>query len=392
MPGEQTQTTQQQQTQNSNMSSASQPWAPTRSSLMDLLGRFSNLGSSGVPSATTGALSNLSDAAAALPNMGGDALAAIKNLFSPDSGGNGALTNGYSLLKKNIGNVAGGGELDPYTTPGFGDSIARMTNDITSKVKDVYNASGRDPSGAGSFAGSLGKGLTEGIAPIIQNQYNTNNANRMAAANKLFDASGAVSSGLNNSAMSAIQASGQLPGLFMQPAAAQFDAANKGSDLQWQNLSRWLQGTLPIAALGSETNSSGTTNSNGTSTRTTPESTLGNILGGAAGLTGLLGQTGAFAGAQGAGWLSTMLPMLAMSDERLKENIEEVGTTHDGQPLYQYNYKGDAIPRIGLMAQEVEKLRPDAVVEIGGFKAVDYGKATEKARRIGMMHDLLEAA
>jgi hypothetical protein len=29
-----------------------------------------------------------------------------------------------------------------------------------------------------------------------------------------------------------------------------------------------------------------------------------------------------------------------------------------------------------LMAQEVEKRRPDAVTTHGGFKAVNYGKAT----------------
>ncbi len=68
------------------------------------------------------------------------------------------------------------------------------------------------------------------------------------------------------------------------------------------------------------------------------------------------------------------------SDERIKENKDEVGSLHDGTPVYSYNYIGDETPRIGLMAQDVEKTRPDAVREFGGIKAVDYDKATARSR------------
>jgi len=54
------------------------------------------------------------------------------------------------------------------------------------------------------------------------------------------------------------------------------------------------------------------------------------------------------------------------SDERLKEDILPVGELYDGTNVYSYRYKGDHVPRIGLMAQEVEKTNPGAVVEIGG--------------------------
>ncbi len=71
--------------------------------------------------------------------------------------------------------------------------------------------------------------------------------------------------------------------------------------------------------------------------------------------------------------------MFTPSDVNLKENIEPVGELYDGTGVYRYNYKGDVTPRIGVMAQEVEKSRPDAVVDFAGFKAVDYGKATDLA-------------
>lgn len=77
------------------------------------------------------------------------------------------------------------------------------------------------------------------------------------------------------------------------------------------------------------------------------------------------------------------------SDARLKEDIETVGELFDGQRIYSYTYKGDDVPRIGLMAQDVERLYPDAVKEFGGFKAVDYGKATRYASALA---DFLDAA
>jgi hypothetical protein len=67
------------------------------------------------------------------------------------------------------------------------------------------------------------------------------------------------------------------------------------------------------------------------------------------------------------------------SDERLKENIQRIGETDDGQPIYRYNFKGEKRTQIGLLAQEVEKHHPEAVGLAGGYKTVDYKKATQDA-------------
>lgn len=63
------------------------------------------------------------------------------------------------------------------------------------------------------------------------------------------------------------------------------------------------------------------------------------------------------------------------SDIRIKENITPEGTTWNGFNVYTYNYKyNDPSHRSrGVMAQEVELTRPDAVVEIDGVKHVNYG-------------------
>jgi hypothetical protein len=63
------------------------------------------------------------------------------------------------------------------------------------------------------------------------------------------------------------------------------------------------------------------------------------------------------------------------SDRRLKENIKRIGKADNGIPLYLYNYIGETEPRIGPMADEVEKVKPEAVGEFGGFKTVRYDLA-----------------
>jgi hypothetical protein len=81
--------------------------------------------------------------------------------------------------------------------------------------------------------------------------------------------------------------------------------------------------------------------------------------------------------------IGTTLASLPWSDKRLKENVKKVGETFDGQPIYSFNYKGQDQTQIGLMAQDVEKRHPEAVGEAGGYKTVDYDKATEDAAERG---------
>lgn len=67
---------------------------------------------------------------------------------------------------------------------------------------------------------------------------------------------------------------------------------------------------------------------------------------------------------------------------RLKEDIVAVDTLFDGTPVYRYRYKGAPACHIGLQAQDVEQTTSGAVIEINGYKAVDYRAATERSREI----------
>lgn len=68
--------------------------------------------------------------------------------------------------------------------------------------------------------------------------------------------------------------------------------------------------------------------------------------------------------------------IMAGSDRRMKENIIEVGQDEaTGLNLYEFNYLGDTEHRYrGVMADEVERIVPDAVVyDDLGFASVNYG-------------------
>lgn len=347
------------QQQNQTQNSQTDPWAPAIPALTNILGKLSGM-NTGVTGDQQNAANTLLGGAGAIPSFGADASSVATKLFGSDTSPQvGMLSDALNQYKTNIGGTASGTELDPYSTPGFSDAINTATNDITNKVKSVYAGSGRDPSGAGSFAKSLGRGLTEGIAPTIAAQFNTNNANRFAAAKNLYDASGGTAGAITGQQQvpltNAVQGVGLLPQIasaYLAPGTAQMTAANTAQSLPYENLMKQIAPLLGIAGLGntSSGNASGTTTQN--------QSLMSNIMAGGTGALAL---------------------MSLFSDERLKEGIEKVGELHDGQPVVRYTYKGDNVPRIGLLAQEVEKSEPDAVSTFGGYKLVHYGKATDKA-------------
>lgn len=93
-----------------------------------------------------------------------------------------------------------------------------------------------------------------------------------------------------------------------------------------------------------------------------------------------LGDLGGVMG--GAASLMTAWP----SDRRIKENIKEVGVDQrTSLTLYEFNYIGDEHKRYrGVMADEVEMLYPDAVVDTDeGYKAVLYEQLGIKFEEVG---------
>lgn len=64
---------------------------------------------------------------------------------------------------------------------------------------------------------------------------------------------------------------------------------------------------------------------------------------------------------------------MLFSDKRLKKNIKKIGQTPAGIGVYEFNYIHNDIPQTGVMAQEVEKVIPAAVITgSDGYKMVNY--------------------
>lgn len=103
----------------------------------------------------------------------------------------------------------------------------------------------------------------------------------------------------------------------------------------------------------------------------------------ASGMGGLFGNTGtqATTQTQSGGLLGNLLGLglstIALgSDIRLKEDIRRVGQTDAGLPIYIYRYKGDPVHHMGVMAQDVAEMQPDALGPLicDEFLSVYYGK------------------
>ena len=72
--------------------------------------------------------------------------------------------------------------------------------------------------------------------------------------------------------------------------------------------------------------------------------------------------------------------IMAFSDIRMKENIKQIDWLPNGLPVYSYEYKPEFKDIaghgkfVGVMAQEVEMVRPEAVITTSeGYKMVNYG-------------------
>ena len=133
------------------------------------------------------------------------------------------------------------------------------------------------------------------------------------------------------------------------------EQALKGAPLDVLERIAKMYGGLPLNLLTGNT-TTGNSSSSGTSKTWDPAGTLSSLLsaGGSA--------------AQGASAL------MALSDRRLKTDVEKVGERPDGLGVYAFRYLWSPVRYIGVMAQEVLGVKPEAVVHLpGGYMAVNYG-------------------
>jgi hypothetical protein len=340
------------------------PWQAAQPMLQGILGQLNPLvQNSGLNPTESGAINQLSQNAA----QGNPYASQISGLAGNLLNGGGAtaqapgLQSGLSTLQSQLTPYANGSMIG--NNPALQAQLAQIASDTTNQVNSQFAAAGRE--GSGMNQQTLARGIAQGEAPVIAGQYNQDVANQLNAANSLYGAqnstsgllAGLTQQGLANQLQGVTSSQDALNAQNYTPQQ-QLALAQLTQSIPAQNLGLLAQIGVPIAGLGSQT--SGTTQ--GTQQMSGAQ------------------QFGAIA--SGIGSLLTGYGNYTKSDMRLKEDIEQVGTLFDGTPVYGYRYKGAPAYHIGLMAQDVEKTAPGAVVEINGYKAVDYRAATEASRRV----------
>jgi hypothetical protein len=298
---------------------------------------------------------------------GQDALTTqANNMISTGSANNQTGYNQASALS----NAAGKGILslnrDDYMNPFQNDVINSTVTSSQDALKQALAGNADKAVAAKAFGGSRGA-IVDGVTTAQNNKdlmaqiagLNTTNYNQATNAmqgditSKL-----AAASQLTGNQDSANKASSaQIGGLLSAGQANQAqqqnvlnDAQNKFNDAKNYDTDRL---NLMLSALGMSPY--------GKTDSTTKDTTQGS--------------SGTDIAQMGMGVLSLLPTLFALSDKRTKKNIKKVGKSQStGISIHEYNYKGEkpGTPKHrGPMAQDVEKLLPDAVANIGGVKMVD---------------------
>lgn len=369
-----------QQTQQSQQSQTD-PWAPTQPLLKDILAGVSGqIGSYQPTSAETGALNTMRGNAANTPNFAPQTGALANDLLAGGPDRTSILSNAYSGLQGQLLPYLSPSYLDPTTNPALSSVLGTIKSDVGNSINGMFAGAGRDLSGM--HAQTLARGLSQGLAAPLFDQYNRNVSTQLGAAGALFDAGGSTAGGLSalDQQSLANRATGLDIGVNGIPAAQNAGAMNTlnteaiARSLPLQNLAQLLGLVAPVAGLGSQSSGTGTSTTSGTQTMSGAQqfATIMNGIG--AGIGGFNPQTGAASGG--------MALLKMFSDRRTKDDIEQIGQLFDGTPIYRFRYKGDPRVTVGLMADDVERYAPEAVAELGGVKIVDYRQATERAARM----------
>jgi len=336
---------------------------------------------------------------------------AASNFAGAGRYGSGAYANTNSQQQQDLGRTLGNLSANIYganyqTERGRQDAAAQafgqLVNQQNALQGNLYNLAGQQYlGGLNQAAEAYSRGGMLDVANLaaqqnalntMQTGYQTGNQQQLAAL-QLFPS---LMQAEYAPAQAMIQAGQGLTGLDQAQIQDQMNRFYGQQQAPWTNLQQYMN------AIGQPTT--------GSNTQTQPYFTnpMANILGAATGGLGLYnGLSSAFGGgASPAGWLagsgmgSGILTNAAtgatsdiagsglasglgkglgkMSDRRLKRDIEFIGVLPNGLSIYSFNYLWDDEPQVGLMADEVERVHPEAVM-VGpfGFKAVDYDRAMQ---------------
>ena len=294
----------------------SAPWAPAQGYLKDALGQASDL--------YTGGKLGIDYSGDWVADMTGGQQDALRGIIR-QAGENTGILQG---LLGSLGGIADGSTQGQNWDTIASDTITRLMPGINSSF------AGSGMTGSTLHQQNLSKGLSEGLATAKVGHDNNAIQQQMAAASGM----GGLLQQIMGNSQTVYDAESKFQDQAQRELDSQYQNGLLQQDADWDAFSKYLSAITGIGGMG------------GTSTQTQQSS--GGLLG------NILGAVGTIA---------------KMSDRRLKENIERIGQLDNGLAVYRYNYVGSARPEIGVLAQEVAEVRPEAVHSVGGYLAVNYG-------------------
>lgn len=209
--------------------------------------------------------------------------------------------------------VIGGKYLDPSSNPGLSGLLARTRADVANDVNSQFSMAGRY--GSGAHTGVLTDHLADAENKVLYGNYQAERANQQAAAGAPIDAQ---SSSL----------------------AQLLQTAGVGAELPYTGANSLASGLSALFSGGTQKTSAG----------------IGGVLQGIGSIASAAAGPGGF------------------SDRRLKTNIRKIGEFADGLGRYVWTYIWGGPEYEGVMADEVEALRPWALgPKVAGYATVNYG-------------------
>jgi len=268
--------------------STTEPWKPAQPALTSILGQLQGLiPNSGITPGMESAFGQLESNAQQGNPFAGQIGGVVGNLLN---GGGAtaqapAIQSAFDTFKAQTNPLASNTNYDPMQTPGLADSLKTMMGDIGTSINGQFAAAGRDLSGMNTQ--TLARGLTQGLAPILTQQYNQNVQNQQGAASNLYNAgntTGGLLAGLNqqgiaNQVQGVTSANDALTAQNYGPATLlQLEQLKQG--IPMQNLGLLTQIGVPIAGLGSQSQGTSTTKQPWSQTFAQVAGGLGSLFGG----------------------------------------------------------------------------------------------------------------
>ena len=245
---------------NTAVQSAKTPYAPAQQDIQNILSNLGQMQGTGgyntqpETNAFSQALSNLNG----MPNFGPAAAQTASNFLQTGGDPTGLLRTSAGNLQSVAGEGANGGAgLNPMNTPGMQNVLNTIQNDTQNSVNGQFAGAGRSLSGLNEQ--TLARGLAQGEAVPLLNQYNQNVSNMEGANTQLGNISQNAAANLGQG-LNIAQAA---PGLATSVPMAAEGIAQQQQQLPYQTLGEETNIANILGGLGGQTIGTGNTQNTG---------------------------------------------------------------------------------------------------------------------------------